>query len=346
MKIMRVKQQDGTLVDIPIGMEATNSAVSVHNTDSSAHADIRERINQLSSEKVNISQLSEEVETEVEQQLDGAKADIVTEIITQLGGLPVFGTVDENNVITTTTRLFNGTYVLRYKDENNTYSELAEFTVTGGAEDVITYTVKNTLVACKSSNATTTVNSGTSYTATITPDADPVKGGNYNLSAIYVKMGGIDVSATAVSGNTINIANVTGDISISCVGYRNDSRISGSNGVYKAQSGVELTGFIPGTYNSTVYMKNVVVTSASTEVVAWYGSDPVDDTAYTALTGCVGNASNTSVFGTTTGELVSCKISSVVLDAVTNNKNNIAYMRISANAIGANSIITVDEPIV
>jgi hypothetical protein len=50
MKIMRVKQPDGTLVNIPIGMEAAASAVSTHNSNTSAHADIREQISQLSSE--------------------------------------------------------------------------------------------------------------------------------------------------------------------------------------------------------------------------------------------------------------------------------------------------------
>lgn len=44
MKIMRVKQQDGTLVDIPIGVDTASSAVSTHNTNTSAHADIRAAI--------------------------------------------------------------------------------------------------------------------------------------------------------------------------------------------------------------------------------------------------------------------------------------------------------------
>jgi hypothetical protein len=47
MKIMRVKQPDGTLVNIPIGMEAAASAVSTHNSNTSAHADIRQQINDL-----------------------------------------------------------------------------------------------------------------------------------------------------------------------------------------------------------------------------------------------------------------------------------------------------------
>lgn len=89
--------------------------------------------------------LTAEVEAEVENQLDGAKTGIVAEILAQIGGYPVFGTVDENKIITTTTRLVNGTYVLRYKDENNTYSELAEFTVTGGDSGGTAVEIKNWL---------------------------------------------------------------------------------------------------------------------------------------------------------------------------------------------------------
>ena len=65
MKIMRVKQQDGTLVDIPIGVDTASSAVSAHNTSTSAHADIREEISQLSSEKVDLTDRIEELEEDV-----------------------------------------------------------------------------------------------------------------------------------------------------------------------------------------------------------------------------------------------------------------------------------------
>lgn len=52
MKIMRVKQQDGTIVDIPMGMDSANAAINAHNVDASAHPNIRTQIDQLSSKKV------------------------------------------------------------------------------------------------------------------------------------------------------------------------------------------------------------------------------------------------------------------------------------------------------
>ena len=70
-----------------------------------------------------------DVETEVSDQLDGAKADIVTEIISQLGGLPVFGTVNDDNTITVTSALADGTYTLMYEYEDGTISEVGTIVV-------------------------------------------------------------------------------------------------------------------------------------------------------------------------------------------------------------------------
>ena len=280
--------------------------------------------------------LTAEVETEVENQLDGAKAGIVAELIAQIGGLPVFGTVDENNVITTTTRLFNGTYVLRYKDENNTYSELAEFTVTGGAEDVITYNVTNNLVACKTSNDAETANSNTGYKATITPDT---ASGYVGHTAIRVKMGGVDISSTAVSGDNINIANVTGDIVIACIGYKTGVRLSLSGGGETGQDGTETTGFIPVKRSSVIRIKDVAYAGDTARGVVGY------DASFNKLT--TGNGTGLKALFETYGKdegngVTRGTLSSIAAFAT----DDIAYIRLCSTDINANSIITVDEPIV
>ena len=282
-----------------------------------------------------------EVEAEVEDQLDGAKAGIVAEILAQIGGMPVFGTVDENNVITTTTRLFNGTYVLRYKDENNTYSELAEFTIAGGAEDVITYNVTNNLVACKTSNEAETANSNTGYQATITPDASS---GYVGRTAIRVKMGGVDISSTAVSGDNIDIANVTGDIEISCIGYKTNKRLSLSGGGESAQDGTEVTGFIPAPNgkDTVLYIKNIAYSGDTARGVVGYD----DNFAKTPTTT---NGINLNalfdMYGSDAGNGVrkSARLGSM---ANFTDGDNIKYIRLCSTDINANSIITVDEPIV
>lgn len=71
------------------------------------------------------------------------------------------------------------------------------------------YTVSNNLTNAASSNSAATVAEGESYSATITANS------GYTLTNITVSMGGVDVTAEAVSGNQINIAAVTGNLVIS-----------------------------------------------------------------------------------------------------------------------------------
>jgi hypothetical protein len=60
MKILRVKQSDGTLVDIPVGVNTAGAIVDAHNINTSAHVDIREEISQLSSDKVDKTNIVQE----------------------------------------------------------------------------------------------------------------------------------------------------------------------------------------------------------------------------------------------------------------------------------------------
>ena len=76
-----------------------------------------------------------------------------------------------------------------------------------------TYTVTNNLTNASSSNSATSVNSGSSYSATLTGDS------GYLLTDATVTMGGVDITTSAVSStgrNTlnINIASVTGAVVI------------------------------------------------------------------------------------------------------------------------------------
>ena len=93
-------------------------------TDGATKSDV----SQLSEEKVDYTDL----ETEVLNQLDGAKADIVTELIAQLGGMPLFGTVNDDNTITVTSTLAEGDYVLMYENDDGTLSEIGTITIVAG----------------------------------------------------------------------------------------------------------------------------------------------------------------------------------------------------------------------
>ena len=111
----------------------------------------------------------------------------------------------------------------------------------------VTYNITRNLTNCASSNTANTIAEGASYTTTLSPTGTYKK-----LGAITVTMGGADISASAVSGSTITIAKVTGDIVITCaaevtniidtIGISANTRLSTSSGANRAQSGYAAIG--------------------------------------------------------------------------------------------------------
>lgn len=75
----------------------------------------------------------------------------------------------------------------------------------------IAYSVVLNLTNAASSNAVTSVAEGAAYTTTLSPTGTYKK-----LGVITVTMGSTDISSTAVSGSTVTIASVTGNIVITC----------------------------------------------------------------------------------------------------------------------------------
>jgi hypothetical protein len=77
----------------------------------------------------------------------------------------------------------------------------------GGSIDTY-YTIRYSLHDSTSSNTSTSIKKGSSYSTTITP-----KNG-FRVNTISCIMNSNDISSSAVSGNNVNIPNVTGDVSI------------------------------------------------------------------------------------------------------------------------------------
>lgn len=106
----------------------------------------------------------------------------------------------------------------------------------------VTYNITRNLTNCASSNVANTVADGAAYSTTLSPTGTYKK-----LGTIIVTMGGTDISASVVSGSTITIAKVTGNIVITCaavitnvtetVGISADTRLSAGSGTNKAQVG-------------------------------------------------------------------------------------------------------------
>ena len=106
----------------------------------------------------------------------------------------------------------------------------------------VLYSVTRNLTNCASSNTADTAAEGAAYTTTLSPTGTFKK-----LGTITVTMGGVDISASAVSGSTITIASVTGNIVITCaavitniidtVGISADTRLSTGSGTNKEKIG-------------------------------------------------------------------------------------------------------------
>lgn len=83
-------------------------------------------------------------------------------------------------------------------------------TATGVVSDnpTVTYTITNNLTNLKNSNSATSIEGGSSYTATISANS------GYKIDTVSVTMGGTNVTNGCYSNGQINIPNVSGDIVI------------------------------------------------------------------------------------------------------------------------------------
>lgn len=270
----------------------------------------------------------------------------------------VVGTLDDSNNIILNGNLADGTYTLKFEMADGTYAEIGNLFI--NTDTTVYYSVSNALTNCTTNNSGAQVTEGTAYTATITANS------GHELKTVTVTMGGTDITSSAVSGGNINIANVTGDIVITAVaeeaveeivnliktatnadgtpfvgtngevGYKADTRLSVNDGTERTgATGVECTGFIEAGYDDTLYFKNIVITSSNTNATMCF---------YDATHTKVGTGSYTSQFtGTTNGEVISKKLSTIA--TVTEQKDVIKYVRICADEITADSIITKNQPI-
>ena len=81
-------------------------------------------------------------------------------------------------------------------------------TATENSSGPATYTITNNLTNCTTTNSSSSIEEGSLYTSTINPND------GYTLSNVTVTMGGIDITSSSFSENTITISSVTGNIVI------------------------------------------------------------------------------------------------------------------------------------
>lgn len=231
-------------------------------------------------------------------------------------------------------------------------------------EIITTYKVTNNLTNVSSSNSAATAKTGESYTATLTATAG-------EITSVIVTMDGADITSTAYSNGVISIASVTGNIVITAVaevpevsytnmltravasdgsaynggqGWKTGYRL-GSAGTESAQDGMEVTGFIPVTIADTIYFSGVTWALNSTLASKCYFH--LYNSSFAKVTGQQ-LSTDLSTGGFTydeAGNPVEINVQKFCNYTGTTAGDTIAYFRISAEEINANSIITVNEPI-
>lgn len=208
----------------------------------------------------------------------------------------------------------------------------------------VTYNITRNLTNCASSNTANTIAEGAAYTTTLSPTGTFKK-----LGAIAVTMGGMDVSASAVSGSTITIAKVTGNIVITCaavvtniidtVGISSDTRLSAGSGANKPQVGwatiganMDATSLIHLTEGDTLRIKGASLPNANDgkSIVVNYS-----ETATFLVAGYISNGYSWNSLKFTTNK-----------DIVTVTGFGEHYLRLSLICTDASAVIaTINEPI-
>lgn len=291
--------------------------------------------------------LKDELKEYIDGELELAKEDIIVQVYDLIKNNGVIGFVDENNTIIFSGKLTADSYIVKYKMEDGSTVDIGELVL----DTNVYYSVTKNLTNCTINNRETSVVAGESYSAIITAND------GYEISSVNVTMGGAPVS---ISGGTINIASVTGDIVITAVaekqsdnlipkatnadgalyvgdngekGYNTGHSVN-SNGVEVVTSGMCCTGFIPVTFADKIYIKGITMhTGASANSLAFYDS---------SKTKIYHTPFATSGYGWAKYENgVFC----ISLNQISNTLQTSAFFRLSCGSITDETIITVNKPI-
>ena len=267
-------------------------------------------------------------------------ANATNKTVTWTSSAPTVATV-VNGVVTA---LSAGTAVITAKTADGGFTATYSLTVKVATVPSDLYSITRNLTNCASSNTADTAAEGAAYTTTLSPTGTFKK-----LGAITVTMGGVDISASAVSGSTITIANVTGNIVITCeavitniidtVGISADTRLSTSNGENKAKVGwatiganMDATSLIHLVAGDVLRIKGMTLPNAQTG-----GSAAVrySETAEFTSAGYIYNGHHWSQMDfTSSGDIVTVTAS---VDS---------YIRISLACADPSTVIaTINEPI-
>lgn len=227
---------------------------------------------------------------------DADKNELVNMVITQLGGSPIFGVVDENNNIILNGNLADGTYTVKYEMEDGSTVDIGNMVL----DSNVYYSVTNNLTNCTNGNSATEAVEGGSYSATISANS------GYELSSVVVTMGGADITSSAVSGGTINIANVTGNIVITAVATETEVTPSYTNFADPSSSDWKTDYRLTTNINQVTALTGGVATNyiniQTNDIVEVSGINFADSNNRQAFNGSFGGIAKAEVIASTYGE--------------------------------------------
>lgn len=224
----------------------------------------------------------------------------------------------------------------------------------------IAYTLTQNLTNCTSSVTDTTIYEYAPLSITLTP------GSGYKLGSVTVTMAGADITASAVSGATISIPAVRGNVVITAVavpaytnvipqsinadgtpfnngkGWLHGYMIEVTNGTLRENSSWNITGFIPVTQNDTFRIKNYGFSATPTA----YDNISFYDSSFGFL-GAFTNSSPKNPLSQfiADGMMTACIASAGATNFDAAKKASIAYMRLSFDDITDSTIVTINEEI-
>lgn len=245
----------------------------------------------------------------------------------------VFGYVDENNNIVLNGNLADGSYSIKYEMEDGSAVDIGVLVL----DSNVYYSVTNNLTNCTNSNSDTQVIEGQAYTATITANS------GYELKSVTVTMGGADVP---ISGGSINITNVTGNIVITAVAE--EIKVSYTNLATKFQNGKRFnsSGAIVDQADACVVEDYIPFTVGTVVRIKGFGAmDKYTCPLYLSNKTAVNTVGKVNALSSHMD--YSYDSTSKVVTITAKNVNN-AWIRIAGVLTGttADVIITVNEPIV
>ena len=142
--------------------------------------------------------------------LSNCSSDVKTSSITSGSSYSTTITANSGYTMSSITVTMGGTNITSTVVSGNriSISNVTGAIVITASATTTNYNVTRNLSNCSCSNSTSSITSGSPYSATISPND------GYTIDTITVTMGGVDVTSSVVDGNSINISNVTGNIVI------------------------------------------------------------------------------------------------------------------------------------